>query len=731
VTVAVVWIATDSADAQAAVEILTDHSKDADDAYGRNDLDLALEFLQMGMGLIRELDEDAALRGACYAYLGKKGADWYRSQDEFDLALDWLSESESLLGDSEQDRVQAVGVACLRGLVHLDNGRLDLASDELRVAKSLMSDLAEVPANERVRAQRLEISLYEAREDYESVIELSRAALADEKLYEGFPQNRAVLMVKLGRALGHHSPQGELVPESRMWLRRALEQPGIDVIDKVVAQLGLAEWAVETRDWGTAEKWLDSAQRTLASSQQPARRWRSWYDVLRARSGRPDKARIEAEFAAKLEGWSSRKDRSGGQGFLHYTRNKSLVSELIATVLEEGGPSGAELALTHLLRAQDAGTLARRLGCEGTTVTDIRELLLKDRAVAILVYFPAEYQSHVFVLKSDSIECFELDPIDELQVRQSKLAMMMLRPARPSDEEEAGRRDAARAQVSEYLFPPSVRAALGDRRKLVFVGRDLLGEVFFEALPLGESEYLGTSYEVSNLPSLSVGALLAKRQRAESFGPRRVVLVGSPSVDEELLPGAAALADRDTLERMITSYSPSERTILSGTGATFEAARENVGSASVLQIFTHGHLDRERERSATFLLTPDESSPGLVGADEIEACSFDAPPLTLLTVCRSGREPTRRGDAGAAGIAGSLFVASKRSRCVVLSSFDLDSNAALQFAKHFHQAIRAGASPAEGARQARRHMTRGAFEDPYYHALIRVVGLANEPIFAR
>ena len=57
---------------------------------------------------------------------------------------------------------------------------------------------------------------------------------------------------------------------------------------------------------------------------------------------------------------------------------------------------------------------------------------------------------------------------------------------------------------------------------------------------------------------------------------------------------------------------------------------------------------------------------------------------------------------------------------------------ARRFAKRFHEALWEGESAAEAARVARAALAASdQFADPFYHALIRVVGLGNEPVFER
>src|SRR4029077_19505184 len=118
------------------------------------------------------------------------------------------------------------------------------------------------------------------------------------------------------------------------------------------------------------------------------------------------------------------------------------------------------------------------------------------------------------------------------------------------------------------------------------------------------------------------------------------------------------------LEAMLGAWPPTARVLRTGKDATLAALKELPESTLVLQIFTHGKLDWEREEPATFLLQGATEKEGLwCGAEELRETPI--PPLVLLTVCGGDMMPRRRGDGGAAGFAGTFFASGTRTRCVV------------------------------------------------------------------
>jgi CHAT domain-containing protein len=191
--------------------------------------------------------------------------------------------------------------------------------------------------------------------------------------------------------------------------------------------------------------------------------------------------------------------------------------------------------------------------------------------------------------------------------------------------------------------------------------------------------------------------------------------VGAPSSDD--------LAD------VVAAYPEGAARLVIGADAGPRALAQWFGRVRVAQVMAHGSLDERRARPVGMLLAGDDPAAVVfVGADELERT--DAPPLVVLTVCGAGATPKRRGDAGAADLAGALFAAGERSRCVVQSSYDLDVESARRISTAFHRALVRGASPAEALRSARADLARDErFADPFHHASITVVGLGHEPLF--
>ena len=268
----------------------------------------------------------------------------------------------------------------------------------------------------------------------------------------------------------------------------------------------------------------------------------------------------------------------------------------------------------------------------------------------------------------------------------------------------------------------------------------LAGDAFrtaipFEVLPL-EEQVLGMSAAVEHLPSLSLGLLLAQRVSPPMPPAHDALLMASGTNASKAGGKVAGPVPPEALQSIAEQYGPREARLLVNEDATLAMVRRRSGAAQVLQFLTHGRYDASRERAACLLLTPESgANDGYVGANEIEGiaagtAALDAPAVVLLTACGSGRAPLRLGDGGASDLAGAFFLASTRTRCVLTSSFDLEVEATRRLSVAFHRVLRAGAGPAEALRQARVDLAADELlADPFYHSLVRVVGMGHAPVF--
>ncbi|MFN0007944.1 MAG: CHAT domain-containing protein [Planctomycetota bacterium] len=630
-----------------------------------------------------------------------------------------------------------------RGRAFLVLGLLDKSSDELTLAKEGLRALGGSGTN--IRAELMAMRLLEgdvlasreAYAEFESAVDEFLAS-EDSKDPPGL-RLAAQLNAHLGTALAEaaRSDPARWNARARARLERSLAGAELPAMERVEPELSLCALELRAGEVKGARAHLDKADAHLG--QGSARASHSQYvtfktaqaELALAEPSEVELERLRDELAAILRGaveqFANLELRPGGYGFLNYKDKRGLLSELFRLeMVVSPGATGRERAVDHLLSLGAASSLGRKLGAQPADLTRARSALLAGRpGSALVLYLPGPNRSHAFFVDADRVEHFELPGKDLLETGRFE-AVKELRKPPPKDNEQNRALPATRA-LAENLLPSGLQACLRDCSRVSIVGRDLLGEVPFEALPLADGRALGVAKAVTDLPSVAVGIALVERARAErrqaaGAVPAAMTLVGAPV--------AAALSVRPAdLEAMLGAWPSTARVLRTGTDATLAALQNLPDSTLVLQVFTHGKLDWEREEPATFLLQGDAGKEGRwCGADELREVAM--PPLVLLTVCGGDMMPRRRGDGGAAGFAGTFLASGPRARCVVLSAYDIDTAAAREQSRRFYTALLSGDDPAEALRKARAALAEEpGFDDPFYYGLLRVVGAGNEPLF--
>ena len=699
-------------------------------------------------------------------------ADIRRVQGEYRQALQQLDAARALIdqGPPESNVCQRLRVDNhnQRARVFLDWGLLDLAWRSLVQASEQLANLRNQDLaidKEILAVNYTQITLLAAREDWQARLAVSKATLADERnqrLYEVYPASYAQYLAKLGAGQFEMSRlDPSLAPECRSQLEAALaveELPGLDRCEPLMA---LARLDMRDHDWSSAEEHLERAGAALGPAEERRNipfSYAKWLALSACldfeRTDKPvpretlqlHRRALEGAIDDEIKRWKRRELREGGYGFLSYNPSQILLSEWIRLTLhlESSKHEGAQAALNKLLEVQAVGTLARRLGGVATAVEGFRKSWIgADEKHLVLVYLPASDRSHLFVLDSERVTHEELGSGDSIEQGRRVLEESIQVPlGKSAFEWQREKRLRALERVSQQLLPEAVAKRLAGCERLTLVGLDLLGEVPFEALSLvragarpdskadsGEASEetprtLGTELAITYLPSLAVGAALTRRAHAGPLGQpsgAQALLVGSPDPEQPLISPAA-------FDAMLAVYED-RATVLSGKAATFDALCRHAPSTQVLQLYTHGGVEPSWERPVAFELALDEGT-ALYGAGNVEQ-QLESPEVVLLTVCGSGRGPRRRGDASAGDLASAFLLAGRRTRCVVTCAFELEAHAAQRIATRFHAQLLAGQSPAEALRRARAELAQDPdFADPFYHGLIRVIGLGHLPVFA-
>ncbi len=669
-------------------------------------------------------------------------------------ALARLDELESLLGDSLSDLRSAAYAYGQRSLLYRKWGLLDLAQHwldrELLLIEKLKLGHGDqwfdkagfewISANEHQAGQML------ARGDHRGLEALVERAL-ESGHYDNRPEYRAMLQSRLAIGLADAELDDPKLPRKAAGLLEevlAALAPS-QQSERVRMETLLAELALRRHDLAASQAWLDRAAEHMGATEkeQGAHPGSSFWTTIATRlaldSGAPTAelvawdSRLRSAYQIFLDQWRQIEPREGGYGMLHLSTMRALLSELIRLSLAlHGQQRGSEECLRLLMRAQALGGLSRSASQALPTLEVLRDTLLGSEDAGLLIYLPTPLRTHLFVLDSSSLQCVELASRDVIEAQRQRLVGRLMRPEEGASavEEAAGQR----AELAGLLIPSQLVAQVASWKHLTVVGADLLGELPFESLPLGDAPFLGVSHALSYLPSLPFGVELGRTTLAQHRpGDERPVawIFSAPPLSpaaRELMPDLAPIPlSTEQAQELLAPYGPTVRT-LAGEQANLSAlSQDSLGAARVLQLFTHGVYDALAVRPARLMLAAESEHDGLLRASEIEQL-LSPPPVVLLTACRTGRGPRRYGDPGSTDLSGAFLSAGARS--VVLSSFDLDAEAARRLSLEFHRALADGSSVAEAMRSSREKLAADPrFADPFYHSLLHVVGRGDDALF--
>ncbi|MBK7878660.1 MAG: CHAT domain-containing protein [Planctomycetes bacterium] len=557
----------------------------------------------------------------------------------------------------------------------------------------------------------------------------------------------AVIRAHLGATLNEYA---RLEPQvwtdsARGHLEGALASGILTGGERVEPNLALCDLDLRAGKLADARERLNRADKDLGD--EPGRSNHPQYATFKTLEARF--ARTNSDDAGKAELLTRRRDElvetlgsavekfkvldlwRGGHGILSNGDMRGLLGELIELErLLAPGAAGVERAFEHLLSIEKASTLVRKLGASPADLARVRGTLLAGRSDhAVLHYLFGPVRSYVFYVDSKSVECFPLASRDELESLLLEVEAELSIPPAAAQSKGPARALKSTQAFSERMLPAELCTKLLRCDRVTIIGREMLGNVPFEALLLGSGPRLGLHLAVADVPSASVGALLVERARtlgsaSPSGGARSAALVGMPKGPRWSLASSSA-------EAMLAPFDAKARHVALGERATRSALDEGARFARLLVVLTHGKQNWERVDPATLLLQGETPSETVwIGASELS--TFSSPELVVLLACGADVEPARRGDAGSAGLAGTLLSGGARARCVILGSFDLDSGAATTLGRLLNEALVGGADPASALRQARKTMAaRPEFADPFYWGLLRAVGAGHETLFSK
>ena len=670
--------------------------------------------------------------------------DWARTQHLLDAA-------EASLDERQRGEAIAASIWSLRGHVLTNLGAPDQAlpwiEDALALAEQLRRD-GKSFRGALIDAHLKRAGVRMATESYDLLLEEVPRVLDDAELLAGRPAARARFLVRLAMAhLWFRHDEPSHAGEARGFFEAALATEGILELDRLTCQSRLAQLALLDGDLAGAARRLAEARSTLdAMAGREDFRFPpievAFLAALEARRTRQERSddvealrrrrdELVAAYEGLVAGWRERPDREGGVGFLRPARTQLVVSELVDLEVLLDPVDGVASAVERVLDAQGVGTLVDDLGGGDPTLGDVRRELTDTGGV--LLYFPGPEHSHVFAIDAADLVHERIAAWRDLREPRDELSRRVRRSPRslPDDAARARRRDEIESlaqALGRELLPVSVAAKVEGWSAVTVVSADLVGDLPFECLPLGQRE-LGRAKALAYLPSLPVGIALAERStgRGEVDYLRDLCLVTQVVADPAVLERFPNLQDLPIdvgqVQRLTGPFGMGRVEELLRERATFaQLGRLQLARIRILHILTHGARDADSEVSAGLVLGADGEHDGLVWSGDLRSLALS--PVVILSACATGAGPSRFGDAAATNLGGAVFRAGADT--VVYSVARVALEPTLELMERLHLSLAQGATVAEALRAAREVVAgNGAWDDPYYHSLFHAYGLAH------
>jgi CHAT domain-containing protein/Tfp pilus assembly protein PilF len=323
------------------------------------------------------------------------------------------------------------------------------------------------------------------------------------------------------------------------------------------------------------------------------------------------------------------------------------------------------------------------------TLREAQQQLSAD--VTVLSYYTTPQMTLAFVLTRDDFH------VSQLSVTQDELYMGVSTFRDFSGQSE----DPATLKLLYKKLIAPLHSQL-TTRKLAVVPYGLLNDLPFAALTPDGRRYLGDTYAITYLPSVSVLPYL--HERTKPTGNQALVLAN----DKE--PGLPRLSYAEGEARSVASLLGVQP--LLGSDATASVLRNQAGNYDIVHLIAHFDLDSQHPLSSRILLGQGKGEEGSLELNDVFGLDFRNTNLVVLSGCQSQRGARTRGD-DVIGLSRAFIYAGSSS--VMASLWSVDDDATQQLMIAFYTHLKEGLSKAEalGAAQAD---VRHKYPNPFYWA---------------
>lgn len=356
------------------------------------------------------------------------------------------------------------------------------------------------------------------------------------------------------------------------------------------------------------------------------------------------------------------------------TLQKALVTQQQANPALEVAERGRGRAFAELLarRLENPGT-GKRVDSQQATrspsLAQIQQIAKTQQATLVQYSIIDDETLYVWVIQPTGTITFRsvnLSPILKNQVPLNEhVQQVRIRVFRGQTVSATTSGTASLSSLYQALIQPIADLLPKDpNHHVVLIPQGALFLVPFAALQDQQGTFLIERHTLLTAPSIQVMALTHPRSPQPAMGiqlivgnPKMPATTNSTGTREQLEPLPGAEQEAKTIAQLL------QTTALIGEQATEATVVQQMPTAQLIHLATHGLLDEVRGIGSAIALTPSGSNDGFLTADEILNLNLQAN-LVVLSACDTGRGKIT-GD-GVIGLSRSLLAAGAGSVIVSL-----------------------------------------------------------------
>lgn len=259
--------------------------------------------------------------------------------------------------------------------------------------------------------------------------------------------------------------------------------------------------------------------------------------------------------------------------------------------------------------------------------------------------------------------------------------------------------------------------------RVIFIPQDFLFLVPFAALQDNDGKYLIEKHTTLISPSIQVLDLTHSQQQKNQELAQGALIVGNPTMPSmsfaqgsppQQLPSLPGSEQEANAIAKLFNTQP-----IIGSQATKSAVLQQISTARIVHLATHGILDNVGGFFSSLALTPTNQDQGFLTAREVISMKLNTE-LVVLSACNTGRGKIN-GD-GVLGLSRSFIGAGVPS--VIVSLWSVPDAPTASLMTIFYQNLKSGSDKAQALRQAMLK-TMKQFPNPINWAAFTLIGEAN------